>query len=467
MKALLLLVFITSFQAGLTQELPVTLSEYFSKMEEDPQFSSAIIGFYVLDSKSGKIIYSKNENTGLAPASTLKIITSATAFEMLGKDYRFKTTIGYSGKITKHILDGNLIITGYGDPSFGSDRWQQTSHPEKEIAALLQARGIKKITGGIFVNDLKWGYDPIPDGWIWQDIGNYYGAGARGFNWHENQFDLFLQSADTAGGPTTLIKTAPPCIARNIINAIGTGEKNSGDNAYLYSTPYNNKIFAKGTIPPAKNNFNVKGSLPDAALTFAEVLGNYLTDAGISHPALYRSYGYLYLQNEPFPQQADTLQTLYSPILDSINYWFLQKSVNLFGEAFLKMMAIEKNKPGLTDSGVHIIRNFWAAQQIEKNTLKIVDGSGLSPANRVTAKALVNILSYARKQSWFPRFYDALPVIHGIKMKSGYISGTRAYTGFIENKKGENFTFAIIVNNIDGSPTSSREKIWQLLDLLK
>ena len=79
MKALLLLVFITSFQAGLTQELPVTLSEYFSKMEEDPQFSSAIIGFYVLDSKSGKIIYSKNENTGLAPASTLKIITSATA----------------------------------------------------------------------------------------------------------------------------------------------------------------------------------------------------------------------------------------------------------------------------------------------------------------------------------------------------------------------------------------------------
>lgn len=196
-------------------------------------------------------------------------------------------------------------------------------------------------------------------------------------------------------------------------------------------------------------------------------MGNYLTDAGISHPALYRSYGYLYLQNEPFPQQADTLQTLYSPILDSINYWFLQKSVNLFGEAFLKMMAIEKNKPGLTDSGVHIIRNFWAAKQIEKNTLKIVDGSGLSPANRVTAKALVNILSYARKQSWFPRFYDALPVIHGIKMKSGYISGARAYTGFIENKKGENFTFAIIVNNIDGSPTSSREKIWQLLDLLK
>ena len=467
MKALLLIVFICAFNCGLSQEVPLSISKYFSKMDKDPQFSSATIGFYVQNAKTGKIVFAKNENIGLAPASTLKVITSATAFELLGKDYTFKTTIGYSGKITNGVLDGNLIISGYGDPSFGSERWQQTLHPEKEIATILQAKGIKKITGGIYVNDLKFGFDPIPDGWIWQDIGNYYGAGARGFNWHENQFDLFIRSADTVAGPTAIVKTEPPFLASNIFNQISTGEKNSGDNAYLYSTPYNNKIFAKGSIPAAKNNFNIKGSLPDAATSFAEVLGNYLNRAGISHAAKYHSFGSLYLQNEPFPQQSDSLQTIYSPILDSINYWFLQKSVNLFGEAFLKMMAVEKSKSGLTDSGVSVVRNFWADRQIEKNELKIIDGSGLSPANRVTVKALVKILSYAKQQTWFPRFYDALPVIHGIKMKSGYISNARAYAGFITNKKGEEFTLAIIVNNIDGSPTTSKEKIWQLLDLLK
>ena len=161
------------------------------------------------------------------------------------------------------------------------------------------------------------------------------------------------------------------------------------------------------------------------------------------------------------------LVTNYSPPLDSINYWFLQKSVNLYGEAFVKTIAYEKTGFGSTDTGVNIIKDFWSRNGIEKSALNIIDGSGLSPANRVTTNALVTVMQYAKKQNWFSSFYNALPEQNGIKMKSGYIGGVRSYTGYIKSKSGTEYTFSFIINNYDGNPGAVREKMWKLLDVLK
>lgn len=57
--------------------------------------------------------------------------------------------------------------------------------------------------------------------------------------------------------------------------------------------------------------------------------------------------------------------------------------------------------------------------------------------------------------------------MNGIKMKDGYISGVRSYTGYVKSKSGTDYTFAFIVNNFDGSPATVREKIWKVLDELK
>ena len=167
------------------------------------------------------------------------------------------------------------------------------------------------------------------------------------------------------------------------------------------------------------------------------------------------------------PVATDTLFTYFSPTLDSINYWFLQKSINLYGEAFVKTIAYEKMGFGETEKGIEIIKNFWTANGIEKSALYMVDGSGLSPANRVTTHALVTAMQYAKKQNWYPSFLNALPGQNGIKMKSGYISGVRSYTGYIKSKQGTEYTFAFIINNFDGDPGAVREKMWKLLDEVK
>lgn len=128
----------------------------------------------------------------------------------------------------------------------------------------------------------------------------------------------------------------------------------------------------------------------------------------------------------------------------------------------VKTIAFEKYKFGSTEAGLQIIKDFWAARGIEPATLNIVDGSGLSPQNRVTAKTLVSVMQYARSRSWFASFYAALPTYNNIKMKSGTIGGVKSFTGYLNN-----YTFAIVINNYNGSSKEIVQKIYHLLDLLK
>ena len=444
------------------QSLQQVLSAAINQLEKDSQFSHAIISLYVVERKTGKPVYEKNAQFGLAPASCQKVVTSVAAFELLGKDYQYKTPV----KINKGSDSAHLFIDGSGDPTLGSWRWETTKMNAvyKNIQSALKKQHVSILGSHVSIIEDKFDHQPIPDGWVWQDIGNYYGAGARAFNWHENQYDLLLSSGNTEGDLTE-VKSFEPAAARiKISNFITTGKKGSGDHAYIYAAPNSNEAFATGTIPPGQKQFVISGSIPDPAEVFINGLISYLNGNDILiNPGA--TTGFL-LQSR-IVNQFETIHTIISPSLDSINYWFLKKSVNLFGEAFVKTIAFKKTGIGSTDSGVAIIKNFWHKNGIDKASINIIDGSGLSPANRVTTNALVKIMQYAKDKPWFASFYNALPSINGIKMKDGYIGGVRSYTGYIKSKSGNEYTFSFIVNNFDGNPAIVREKMWKILDLLK
>ena len=459
--AILLFCAIIPFYTG-AQQLQQTLSVAISQLEKDSQFSHSIISLYVVDRKTGNMIFEKNRQLGLVPASCQKIITSASAFELLGKGYQYKTTV----KIYKSTDSFRLYLDGSGDPTLGSSRWASTKMNivYKDIHLALKKMNVSVLGSDISVIENKYDHQPIPDGWVWQDIGNYYGAGARAFNWHENQYDLVLSSGNIEGDPTEIKNFDPSSAKMPFSNYITAGKKGSGDNAYIYASPISNEAFATGTIPPVQDRFVISGSMPDPAYVFKKGLKSYLTENGIS---ISQGNNINFLLQGKVPGSFETIYTLTSPSFDSINYWFLKKSVNLFGEAFVKTIAYERSGVGSTDSGISIIKDLWSKKGIERSALHIIDGSGLSPANRVTTNALVVIMQYAKDQQWYESFYDALPVINGIKMKDGYISGVRSYTGYIKNKSGSEYTFSFIVNNFEGNPGTVREKMWKILDLLK
>lgn len=443
------------------QSVKEKLSAAINKLETDSQFNHSIVSMYVVETNTGKVVYDKNSQAGLAPASCQKVITSAAAFELLGNAFRYNTEVKISSDNPMQ-----LFIEGSGDPTLGSWRWKSTSMDSiyKNIATALKAIKTVKFLSGIQINQDKYTYQPVPDGWVWEDIGNYYGAGAWAFNWHENQYSVFLSSGYNENDATELIGFDPPTAKINFNNLIVTGKKGSGDNAYIYSAPYDNNAFATGTIPPSQKKFTISGSMPMPSAVFMKGLKQYLDSNGIDIKDQDEFSKEIILKNS---SSLKTITTISSPTLDSMNYWFMKKSINLYAEAFVKSISYEKAHTGSTDTGVAVIRDFWSKKGIDKNALNILDGSGLSPANRVTTNALVSVMQYARSKNWFPSFRNALPEMNGIKMKDGYIGGVRAYTGYIKSKNGNDYTFSFIVNNFTGNPTTAKEKMWSILDILK
>ena len=331
----------------------------------------------------------------------------------------------------------------------------------------MSTAGIKKIEGNFFGYDRKWESNTTPGGWVWEDIGNYYGAGASAINWRENQYDLILKPGKKPGDAASIAGMKPRLDNVGLYSELTTGEKGSGDNAYIYLSPYSNYGYVRGSIPAGENNFVIAGAIPDAGGELVNSIVNKLKEKNTQDILFAGSYNGIEVDKKDLPIHPAVFLTNYSPTLDSINYWFLKKSINLFGEAFVKAIAYEKNSFGSTEKGIELIKDFWSNHGIEKSALSIKDGSGLSPSNRITTRSLVTVLQYARQQKWFASFFNALPEMNGIKMKDGYIGGVRSFAGYVKSSTGSEYSFVFIVNNFDGSPSTVKEKMWKLLDLLK
>jgi D-alanyl-D-alanine carboxypeptidase/D-alanyl-D-alanine-endopeptidase (penicillin-binding protein 4) len=447
------------------QSISEKLNRAITGLEAEEQFRHASISMYVVETATGKVVYEKNAQMGLAPASCQKVVTSAAAFDFLGKNFIYKTSVVYTGEIKGNLLEGSIYVLGSGDPTMGSWRWPGTREKvvTDQVANALTRLGIQQVTGSVYAITTNWETNTIPDGWTWEDMGNYYGAGAAGLNWRENQYDLVLKAGSLPGQPVQVLKQQPKLPGVALKNELKTGKKGSGDNAYIYMPPYASNGFIRGTIPAGENNFIISGSFPDPE---QQMIGQ-LKEALVNRNIRFLSKAAQVEKASEVPANTSLIYTLQSPTFDSINYWFLKKSVNLYGEAFVKTIASQKKDIGSTDSGIALIREFWSKRGIDKAALKIIDGSGLSPANRVTTNALVTVMQYAKKQSWFSSFYHALPEMNGITMKDGYIGGVRSYTGYIKSKPGMEYTFSFIVNNFEGSPGAVREKMWRVLDLMK
>ena len=447
---------------SLAQTVNQKLQKAFKQFENDTQLKHAISSLYVIDAKTGKVVFGKNSQVGLAPASTQKIITSVTAFELLGKDYRYKTELGYDGKIVNEILEGNLYLLGTGDPTLGSWRWTSTNDTVllNQWLTDVKKKGIKKVNGTVLFNWSRFSYQSIPDGWIWQDLGNYYGAGAEVLNWKENQREIILKSGNTVGSKVNVVSPG-----FDFVNEMKTEKESSGDNAYVYLPLRSKNAVINGTIPVNESGFKISASDSDPIKSILLDLGWFLKGNSINiEPGDTHYSNFL---NSVFDRKVNVIGTHYSPSLDSIIYWFHKKSINLYGEALIKTIAYEKNGFGSTDSGLAILKKFWKQKAIDEDELNISDGSGLSPQNRVTTHAQVEILKYAKARDWFPSFYNSLPEYNGMKIKSGTIKDVKGFCGYHTAKDGTEYIFSFLVNNYNGSASGLVNKMYKVLDVLK
>ncbi len=444
-------------------------------IQYNPAYSSAAIGIHVVDVKSGKTIYGINEHQRFVPASVMKLITSATALEILGPVYRFRTSIGYTGSLKNGVLKGNLVVKGGGDPSLGSEFFTCNDYATSFMEAWLmriKSAGINLVDGNLVLDASIYDDELIPGTWIWKDIGNYYGAGASAFTLNDNIYRITFKSQAKAGKPTEIVAIQPPIEELDVENKVLSSDINR-DLAFIYGSPLDKSRQVRGTIPKNKKAFTIKGSILQPEFHFANTLIEYLAQNGVfvTGSIIFDSASDAKVV-QLYEQESPTL----AEIVEVLNH----ESVNLFAEHLLKQLSVVESGQGTYGESLEIVSRFWNDKIPEPFFME--DGSGLSHFNAVSPAVFTTILAYMNNQSRYTHaFKNSLPVAgegtlssfnrvlfpgNSLRAKSGSMTRVRCYAGYLTTKQNKELAFCFMFNHFDGGSSALVQKIEQLLAAL-
>lgn len=437
----------------------------------------------IRDLSTGETLCAYQESLQITPASVLKLVTTATALELLGSDYRFPTTLAYDGHIADGTLHGNLYIIGSGDPTLGSSHFSQsTDFLEKWVNAIRSA-GIRRVEGAVIADERIFDTEGISPKWVYEDLGSYYGAGSYGISVFDNLYRLMLR---TVGGKVRVVGTSPEGAVAKFHNYLRSAPVRT-DSCYIMGAPFADERFLYGVIPAGREQYTIKGDLPDPPLFLARYFSGELKKLGISVALPATTYRLLSEKGEAKTGERTTLITTYSPTLARIVYQTNHKSINLFADALLKTIGLryEARKSEYLSSfgkGIRVLKAFWQAKGLDVEGLHLYDGSGLAPTDRTTARFIVSLLAYMATQS--PEresFRQSLPragmegsvrnflkntSLEGkARLKSGSMSRTRGYAGFVE-RDGKHYALAIFLNNYDANVSLTTKGLGDLIDTL-
>lgn len=446
---------------------------------KQPEFKNASVGINVVDLTTGEPVFSFNSEKLLIPASTMKLVTTAAALELLGSGYRFKTRVAYSGEIENNeTLNGNLIVLGGGDPALGSEYFKEHYFNTNFLdvwAQQIKAAGISKIDGDLILDGSVYDSEIIPDTWIWGDIGNYYGAGANAFTVYDNLFRIVFRSPKRAGAKTNIVSVYPKIEGMNLTNEVLSSDINS-DQAYVFGSPFNKRRVVRGTIPKNRKAFTIKAAVHHPEEVLARDLILHLSKAGI------------FISGEVKFENADSkrVQTIYiqeSPTLAEIVKTVNHESINLFAEHLVRQIAAEKTGIGNREAGIEIIKEFWQSKGIQSDGFFMEDGSGLSHFNAISPEHFTAILSYMYNRAENKSdFYSSLPSAgkgtvsgfsttlfpdNSLKAKSGSMTRVRCYAGYMDLDSGKKVAFSIMINHFSGNHSTLKKEIENLLFEIK
>jgi len=456
---------------GSAQNDLISIQQKISDWQTSPGLSNASICIAVSDNQTNEKLIESKPQLSLVPASILKTVTTATALEVFGPDYRFKTTLSYSGKLHNDTLFGDLQIIGGGDPTLGSDYFPENKNFQKEWIEALQNKNIKVISGSLILDASIYESQSIPNTWVWEDLGNYFGAGASGISAFDNSYEIHLKSESEAGKPTQIVQIVPEIPNLELTNEVLSSDINS-DQAYVFGSPMESRRVIRGTIPKNQSNFILKASVPNPAALLASDFRKKLLASGIA------------ISGEPKykkvnPGSSNQLSVIQSPPLRDIIQVTNHESVNLFAEHFLKHLAFQKTGLGTTEDGCKFVIQFWKDKGLNMTGFFMNDGSGLSRFNAITANQMVDILNYMKTKSLYSiDFFKSLPTAGNgtltsfsaedfprdcLHAKSGSMTRVRCYAGYLTTVTGRQLSFALILNNFSCSQREATKKIEEVL----
>ncbi len=424
-------------------------------------------GVLVVDAATGETLYDKNADRYFTPASNMKLLTTALALDKLGPGFRFRTTLETHGAIAQGVLSGDLILVGRGDPNLSNRKFpfdvkEEFDGPPETIliglADQIVARGVKEISGDIVGDDSHFPRDRYPDGWEIDDMVWEYGAAISAIVLDDNAVTLTLTPGDKAGdGVVGVVEPATPDFA--LENEVATSDKAEKADLTLVREPGSTMVVVSGSLPaksaPQKRVLAIQEPAQHAASTLARLLA----DRGV------KFWGTIRASHEPDPAAASRTvlaEHVSLPLGDTLK--LVNKiSQNLHTEILLRTAARQQGRWAKPDDLLKFPEEFYARAGIAPGDVVQEDGSGMSRHDLVTPRALVALLLYAQKQSWFPVFFGSLPVagIDGtlndrmkkagmmgrIHAKTGSVTHVQTLSGYADTPGGRRLIFSFLSNN--------------------
>lgn len=420
------------------------LASLFERAAAEPGLEGAAIGLCVLDA-NGVMQAAVNADTAFIPASSLKTLTTATALEVLGPEFRFETRLLARAEPRDGVLEGDLVLRGGGDPllSLGDlARW----------AAELRRQGLRRITGRVLGDGSLITGSLFDDHWSWGDIGNGYGSPVAGLNLEHNRYTAVFTPGAAVGQPAQLLEIAPVVPGIRWINQVGTGPPGSGDGVMIHGGERTPHVHLRGTVPSDRPQFRVSGAVTDPETFAAHHLCAALVAAGIEVGGVATAAA------TPLGDDTPVLLRHPSPPLSELVASIHATSDNHETECLFRQLGLSRGQ-----APEKVILEHWLGRGLKFRGLRLEDGCGLARANCIRPRDLAALQRLAACGPQGGVYRNSMVALRDgvVFAKGGAMSGVRSLTGLARSASGETFYFALLINHAANSSnaTALREAV--------
>jgi D-alanyl-D-alanine carboxypeptidase/D-alanyl-D-alanine-endopeptidase (penicillin-binding protein 4) len=431
----------------------------------DPVLARALVGVRIevlADAARGmspSVLYARDSQKLVMPASNMKLITLAVAADRLGWSFEYETRLETLGRTDNGALEGDLVVVGGGDPSITGQDFGPAPLFAEWANAMRQA-GIRRVNGRIVGDDRLFDRQGLAPGWSWDYLTASYAAPSGALSYNENAIVVRVAPGRAEGAAAT-IDAAPAGHGLAIRNEVTTGPADSGAHVELSRPPGGLTLSVVGSVPLGGPAVVRGAAVDDPTRFFVEGLRLALADHGI----LVRD-GVGTIDELPTAPAASrrVIATRSSAPLSALAGYFLKVSQNFYADMLLKTIGRAAGRPGSVAEGVRVVRETIAAWGVAPDEIVMNDGSGLSRYDYLTADAVVAVLRHVWQDVRLRGpFVSALPVaghdgtldtrMRGtilddrVEAKTGTLANVRSLSGYLETTTGKHVVFAILVNN--------------------
>jgi serine-type D-Ala-D-Ala carboxypeptidase/endopeptidase (penicillin-binding protein 4) len=462
------------------------LGRDLNRLIDESEFAHARWGIFVMSLRDGRVLYARDADKAIAPASNLKLYTTAVALDLLGADYRWRTSVYTGSEPDKGgTIAGDLTLYGRGAPDLSSSAERDEREGSlDQLAGELYKRGIRRVRGSIVGDESYFRGEPLGDGWLWNDVQWYFGAEVSALSINDNEVNLTVMPSGKSGVAAS-VRLKPETDFVRVENDMATAERGAPATIGITRGLSDNNVRVWGDFPVGGRGTSARLSVHQPALWAATLFEEALKRRGIEVEGKARMVDARDNQEGARiePERATELAFVTSKTLGQIVRLTNKESINLYAELILRTLGKERGlsvpQPdpkkartrGDDEAGIAVIRQWLEKRGVSVDDLALHDGSGLSRLNLVTPEATARLLGLMTQSPSAELFHDSLPLAgrdgtlkfrmrsagsNRIAAKTGTLTYINSLSGYATTVDDELLAFSIICNDETEVESSTR-----------